>query len=246
MYGDGRPARRRARGARSWSTPRPRSRRRPSASATASQAQGARYIDAPLARTPKEAEEGRLNTMVGATDADFARAEAGAAGLLREHLPRRPAGHRPRAEAGQQHARDVAWPRRSPRRWRSRPRPASPLEKLYEVVSAGGVNSGIFQMMVGQHAAGRPTGLKFAIAQRAEGPALLHPPRRVAAGRELHGRGRAPELRAGREPRASATSSSPRCSRRRSRLDSVSIVPHACSRTARDARGTRLQPRRPP
>ncbi|HEX3631245.1 MAG TPA: NAD(P)-dependent oxidoreductase, partial [Casimicrobiaceae bacterium] len=33
---------------------------------------GTRYVDAPLARTPKEAEEGRLNTMVGADDATFA------------------------------------------------------------------------------------------------------------------------------------------------------------------------------
>src|SRR5947209_542922 len=34
---------------------------------------GTKYVDAPLARTPKEAEEGRLNTMVGADDATFAR-----------------------------------------------------------------------------------------------------------------------------------------------------------------------------
>src|SRR6185503_1418193 len=33
---------------------------------------GTRYVDAPLARTPKEAEEGRLNPMVGADDATFA------------------------------------------------------------------------------------------------------------------------------------------------------------------------------
>ena len=33
---------------------------------------GAALADAPLARTPKEAEEGRLNTMVGADDATFA------------------------------------------------------------------------------------------------------------------------------------------------------------------------------
>src|ERR1700694_1836684 len=31
------------------------------------------YVDAPLARTPKEAEEGRLNSMVGADEATFAR-----------------------------------------------------------------------------------------------------------------------------------------------------------------------------
>ena len=42
--------------------------RRPRASAAS------RYVDAPLARTPKEAEEGRLNTMVGADAADFERA----------------------------------------------------------------------------------------------------------------------------------------------------------------------------
>ena len=32
---------------------------------------GAKLVDAPLARTPKEAEEGRLNTMVGAEPEDF-------------------------------------------------------------------------------------------------------------------------------------------------------------------------------
>ena len=39
-----------------------------------------------------------------------------------------------------------------------------PLEKLFEVVSAGGVNSGIFQMMVGRMLQGDLGGLKFAIA----------------------------------------------------------------------------------
>ncbi len=34
-------------------------------------AKGVKLIDAPLARTPKEAEEGRLNTMVGADPEDF-------------------------------------------------------------------------------------------------------------------------------------------------------------------------------
>lgn len=35
-------------------------------------AKGTRFVDAPLARTPKEAEEGRLNSMVGADDETFA------------------------------------------------------------------------------------------------------------------------------------------------------------------------------
>ena len=38
------------------------------------------------------------------------------------------------------------------------------LQKLFDVVSAGGVNSGIFQMMVGRMLQGDLTGLKFAIA----------------------------------------------------------------------------------
>ena len=38
------------------------------------------------------------------------------------------------------------------------------LQKLFDVISAGGVNSGIFQMMVGRALQGDLTGLKFAIA----------------------------------------------------------------------------------
>ncbi len=39
------------------------------------EAQGVQYIDAPLARTPVDAEAGTLNVMVGATDAQFAQLE---------------------------------------------------------------------------------------------------------------------------------------------------------------------------
>jgi 3-hydroxyisobutyrate dehydrogenase-like beta-hydroxyacid dehydrogenase len=38
-------------------------------------AAGIAFVDAPLARTPKEAWEGKLDTMVGASEADFARLE---------------------------------------------------------------------------------------------------------------------------------------------------------------------------
>ena len=41
--------------------------------ATALAERGASFVDAPLARTPVEAEAGRLNAMVGAAHADFAR-----------------------------------------------------------------------------------------------------------------------------------------------------------------------------
>jgi 3-hydroxyisobutyrate dehydrogenase-like beta-hydroxyacid dehydrogenase len=39
------------------------------------EAQGVQYIDAPLARTPVDAEAGKLNVMVGATEAQFAQLE---------------------------------------------------------------------------------------------------------------------------------------------------------------------------
>ena len=39
-------------------------------------AKGVLFVDAPLARTPVEAEQGRLNIMVGADDATFERIEA--------------------------------------------------------------------------------------------------------------------------------------------------------------------------
>ena len=54
-----------------------------------SRSKGVRFVDAPLARTPVEAEQGRLNIMVGADDATFAELKPVLAGVLREHHPRR-------------------------------------------------------------------------------------------------------------------------------------------------------------
>ena len=61
----------RARGSSS-STRRRASRRRRRRCATRSPAHGVLFVDAPLARTPVEAELGKLNIMVGADDATFA------------------------------------------------------------------------------------------------------------------------------------------------------------------------------
>jgi 3-hydroxyisobutyrate dehydrogenase-like beta-hydroxyacid dehydrogenase len=109
-------------------------------------AAGVTLVDAPLARTPLEAEQGRLNVMVGADDAVFAKLEP----VLRcfaenvFHVGGPGAGHiikllnnfiaqaicTATAEAfavGQRAGVD--------------------LNKLVELVSAGAVNSGLFQMM---------------------------------------------------------------------------------------------------
>jgi 3-hydroxyisobutyrate dehydrogenase-like beta-hydroxyacid dehydrogenase len=122
-------------------------------------AAGVTLVDAPLARTPVEAEQGRLNVMVGADDAVFAKLEP----VLRcfaenvFHVGGPGAGHiikllnnfiaqaicTATAEAfavGQRAGVD--------------------LNKLVELVSAGAVNSGLFQAMA-KTLSGDLAGLKF-------------------------------------------------------------------------------------
>ena len=123
---------------------------------------GTRYIDAPLARTPKEAEEGRLNTMVGAEPADFAAIEPVLKAFCENvfHVGPPGSGHVLKLvnnmlamSMAAAIAEGVAVAAKS----------GLSLEKLFSVVSAGGVNSGIFQMMVGRMLQGDLAGLKFAI-----------------------------------------------------------------------------------
>ena len=124
---------------------------------------GAAFVDAPLARTPKEAEEGRLNTMVGATPEDFERARPILAAFCENVIHVGPPGHGHVLKlinnmlamtTAAAIAEAVATAAKS----------GLSLQKLFDVVSAGGVNSGIFQMMVGRMLQGDLGGLKFAIA----------------------------------------------------------------------------------
>lgn len=122
-------------------------------------ARGVGFVDAPLARTPVEAEAGRLNVMVGAADADFARLQPLLRGFAEYvfHVGGPGAGHTIKllnnfvaqavctatAEAfavGQRAGIDP--------------------NKLVELVSAGPVNNGLFQAMA-KALAGDLAGLKF-------------------------------------------------------------------------------------
>lgn len=107
---------------------------------------GATLIDAPLARTPKEAEEGRLNTMVGAQPEDFRAIEPVLKAFCENvfHVGPPGSGHTLKlvnnmlamtAACAAAEAFAVA------------AKAGIDLVKAYEVISAGGVNSGVFQMM---------------------------------------------------------------------------------------------------
>jgi 3-hydroxyisobutyrate dehydrogenase-like beta-hydroxyacid dehydrogenase len=130
-------------------------------------AKGTTFIDAPLARTPKEAEEGRLNSMVGASDADFANVRPVLAAFCENifHVGPPGAGHTLKlvnnfmamtiaASIGEAFA--VA------------AKAGVRLDKLFEVVSQGALNSNIFQMIAGGAIQGDLTRMKFSITNAAK------------------------------------------------------------------------------
>jgi 3-hydroxyisobutyrate dehydrogenase-like beta-hydroxyacid dehydrogenase len=123
---------------------------------------GVTFVDAPLARTPKEAEEGRLNTMVGAEPGVFEELKPVLQAFCENVLHVGPpgAGHVVKlannfiamtiacatAEAGAAVKRMGVDP-----------------QKLVDIVSLGAVNNGIFQAVLAQTLQGNFSALKFAL-----------------------------------------------------------------------------------
>lgn len=127
-------------------------------------AAGATLIDAPLARTPKEAEEGRLNTMVGATPEDFARIEPVLKAFCENifHVGPPGSGHALKL-VNNMLAMTIACA--TAEAMAVAAKAGLDLVKAYEVISAGGVNSGVFQMMTAKAVKeGDLSAFKFAIA----------------------------------------------------------------------------------
>jgi 3-hydroxyisobutyrate dehydrogenase-like beta-hydroxyacid dehydrogenase len=129
---------------------------------------GVAFVDAPLARTPVEAEQGRLNTMVGAEPAMFERLKPVLAAYCENIVHAGPPGHglvlklinnfiaqaicTATAEACAVAAKS-----------------GLSIKKLHELVSAGAVNSGLFQLIVGKMLeSGDLTGLKFTLSNAAK------------------------------------------------------------------------------
>jgi len=125
-------------------------------------AKGMRFADAPLARSPKEAEEGRLNAMVGA-DADvFAIIEPVLKAFCENifHVGGPGSGHKTKLvynflTMGQAALISEALVAAA--------KSGLDLDAFCKVVSAGGANSGIFQMLAPSALAGTYDGLKFGL-----------------------------------------------------------------------------------
>jgi 3-hydroxyisobutyrate dehydrogenase-like beta-hydroxyacid dehydrogenase len=124
--------------------------------------QGVQYVDAPLTRTPKEAEEGKLNTMVGADAATFARLkpvfEAYCENVF--HVGGPGAGHVIKL-INNFVAQTIAVA--SAEALAVAVKSGVDPKALHAVISAGGVNSGIFQMVAGRALEGDLTGMKFTL-----------------------------------------------------------------------------------
>lgn len=126
-------------------------------------AKGVTFVDAPLNRTPKEAAEGRLNVMVGADDATFARIKPALQAVAENifHVGPVGAGHKIKLLnnfLAMSQAASIAEALVAGRKL------GVDLDKFREMITAGGVNSGIFQMMVPKSLTGDFTGFQFGIA----------------------------------------------------------------------------------
>jgi len=127
-------------------------------------AKGVRFIDAPLARTPVEAELGKLNIMVGADDATFAELQPVLGAFCENIIHAGPEGHGLVLKLINNFiAMTIATA--TAEALVAAAKSGLSIKKLHQVISAGAVNSGIFQMIVGKMLEnnGDLTGLKFTL-----------------------------------------------------------------------------------
>ena len=126
-------------------------------------AKGVKFVDAPLARTPKEAEEGRLNTMVGADAATFEQIRPVLAAYCENIFHVGPPGHGHVLKLVNNFlALSIA--ASTAEAFASISRAGVSLEKFHQVISAGGVSSGVYKMIAENAIKGDFTGMKFSIA----------------------------------------------------------------------------------
>jgi len=130
--------------------------------AAALAAKGVPLVDAPLARTPKEAEEGRLNAMVGAEPAVFVRIEPVLKAFCENifHVGGAGAGHKTKLVYNLLTMGQAALIAEA---LVAAVKSGLDIEAFSKVVAAGAANSGIYQMIVPSARAGTYDGLKFGL-----------------------------------------------------------------------------------
>ena len=129
---------------------------------------GVRFVDAPLARTPVEAELGKLNIMVGADDATFEALKPVFKAFCENVIHAGPAGHGIILKLINNFVAQAICTATA-EACAAAAKSGLSIRKLHEVISAGAVNSGLFQMLVGRMLeSGDLSGLKFTLANAAK------------------------------------------------------------------------------
>ena len=129
---------------------------------------GVAFVDAPLARTPVEAEQGRLNVMVGADEAMFTKLKPVLGAFAENVIHAGPPGHGLVLKLINNFMAQAICTA-SAEAVATAAKAGLSIRKLHEVVSAGAVNSGLFQMVVGKMLEGGDlTGLKFTLSNAAK------------------------------------------------------------------------------
>ncbi len=124
---------------------------------------GVKFVDAPLARTPVEAEAGKLNIMVGADDATFAQLKPVLQAFCENIFHVGPPGHGIILKLINNFVAQAICTATA-EACAAAAKSGLSIRKLHEVISAGAVNSGLFQMMVGKMLdGGQLDGLRFTL-----------------------------------------------------------------------------------
>jgi 3-hydroxyisobutyrate dehydrogenase-like beta-hydroxyacid dehydrogenase len=131
-------------------------------------AKGVAFVDAPLARTPVEAEQGRLNIMVGADEAMFAQLKPVLSAFCENIVHAGPPGHGIVLKLINNFIAQAICTATA-EACAVAVKSGLSLTKLHQLISAGAVNSGLFQMMVGKMLEnGSLDGLKFTLSNAAK------------------------------------------------------------------------------
>jgi 3-hydroxyisobutyrate dehydrogenase-like beta-hydroxyacid dehydrogenase len=131
-------------------------------------ARGVAFVDAPLARTPVEAEQGRLNIMVGADEAMFAQLKPVLSAFCENIVHAGPPGHGIVLKLINNFIAQAICTATA-EACAVAVKSGLSLTKLHQLISAGAVNSGLFQMMVGKMLeSGSLDGLKFTLSNAAK------------------------------------------------------------------------------